>query len=131
MSDSMTFNAGKNIAIKTPAHEFEQTAAFYRDILKLPVHIEGSDSISFQFGIGYLWVDRMVHMSQAEVWLEIECENSEQAAQWLADNKVQRCDRVETLPDNVDGFWVVNPAGLVHLIHTGRQGAHRDSIADI
>jgi len=29
------FNAGKNIAMKVPAHEFEKTAIFYRDILGL------------------------------------------------------------------------------------------------
>ena len=36
-NEAPQFTAGKNIALKTPTHEFEKTVSFYRDVLKLPV----------------------------------------------------------------------------------------------
>ena len=29
---------------------------------------------------------------------------------------VVRCDEVEKLPPDLDGFWILNPAGIVHLV---------------
>jgi hypothetical protein len=29
---------------------------------------------------------------------------------------VVRCDEVEKLPPDLDGFWIMNPAGIVHLV---------------
>lgn len=42
--------AGKNIAIKVPLHRWEDTVAFYRDKVGLPVTRELDNSTGFEFG---------------------------------------------------------------------------------
>ena len=48
------FTAGSNIAIKVPAHEFDKTVMFYRDILGFEETDESSpgdmESATFSFG---------------------------------------------------------------------------------
>lgn len=39
------FRPGRNIAMKVPAHEYEQTAAFYRDVLEFR-ELGGADSVT-------------------------------------------------------------------------------------
>lgn len=116
------FRAGQNIAMKVPAHEFDATVAFYRDVVGLEQLETSESSIAFRFGGIRLWVDRCPQFSRAEVWLQMVTDDASKAAEYLNGKEVVRCDEIERLPEGFDGFWIVNPAGVVHLI-TGPQDA--------
>jgi len=53
--------------MKLPPHVFEQTVAFYRDILRLPIAENHEASVVVEFGAQSLWLDRVDHLSQAEI----------------------------------------------------------------
>ena len=114
------FEAGENIAIKVPAHEYDQTVSFYQDILGLErKNAKSTDEYHtavFKFGDKNLWVDRISSMSQAEIWLEIRTDNAEHAATYLDQCKVSRCDDIERLPEGFKGIWISGPSNIVHLI---------------
>ena len=57
--NSPNFSGGANIAIKCPYHTYEQTIAFYRDTLGLPLIEEEPEGCIFQFGPVRLWIDRV------------------------------------------------------------------------
>jgi hypothetical protein len=114
------FTPGNNIAIKVPAHEYEDTVIFYRDILRfeqleagLPDDI---DSTTFRFGDKHLWIDKTPGISQAEIWLEVIADDLDKAANYLHDKHCIRRDEIEPLPDNVKGFWISSPSNIIHLI---------------
>ncbi len=110
------FSGGVNIALKTPTHRFDAAVAFYRDVLGLPVLAADAASVSFRFGANRLWVDRCERLSQAEVWLELVTPDTKAAAARLAAAGVPRCDAVEPLPIDLDGFWIAAPGDVVHLV---------------
>ncbi len=110
------FKGGRNVAIKVPEHAFELTVAFYRDTLGLPLVYDAAGTKAFDFGPIRLWIDRMAHLAQAEMWLELIAPDTAKAAAHLAAAGVVRCDEVERLPPDLDGFWILNPAGIVHLV---------------
>jgi catechol 2,3-dioxygenase-like lactoylglutathione lyase family enzyme len=110
------FLGGPNVAIKVPAHAFEATVAFYRDTLGPAMVHDGPGTTAFDFGPIRLWIDRMAHLAQAEMWLEVVAPDTGAAARRLAAAGVVRCDEVEKLPPDLDGFWILNPAGVVHLV---------------
>ncbi len=116
----LKFEPGKNIAIKVPSHEYEQTVAFYRDILGLePAGLDSPDnyeSQSFKFGDKNLWIDSIPHISHAEIWLEIRTDDIERAAGYFEDRKVARRDAIESLPSDFAGFWISGPSNIIHLI---------------
>lgn len=112
----MTFRAGRNLAMKVPPHRWEETVAFYERTLGLPVRRREAASVVFDFGANVLWIDRVEHLSRAEVWLEVVADDVPGAAALLAKAGVVRCDAVEPLPEGFEGFWVVNPADIVHLV---------------
>src|SRR5262249_15712312 len=72
-----------NIAIKCPTHTYEQTVAFYRDTLGLPLIEEEKDGCIFQFGPNRLWIDSVPNLSHPDVWLELETNDTEAAASFL------------------------------------------------
>ena len=51
-ANNPNFSGGANIAIKCPYHTYEQTIAFYRDTLGLPLIEEEAEGCIFQFGPG-------------------------------------------------------------------------------
>ena len=116
------FEAGRNIAMKVPEHEYDATVAFYRDVLALPVlggPATGSTaSTRFDFGDKVLWVDRMAGFSQAEIWLEIVTDDVAAAAAHLARHGCVRRDGIEPLPEGFTGFWVSAPPNIIHLVTT-------------
>ncbi|MCG8641342.1 MAG: hypothetical protein MI862_16535 [Desulfobacterales bacterium] len=115
---SKIFEAGKNIAMKVPPHEYEATVAFYRDVIKL-VELTPNDEGStprFDFGGKILWIDRVEGFSQAEIWLEITSDNPAEAAEHFERNGIVRCDAIEPLPDDFNGFWILGPSNIVHLV---------------
>ena len=98
------FSGGANIAIKCPAHTYEQTIA------------EEQDGCIFQFGPNRLWIDRVPNLSQPDVWLELETNDTEAAAAYLKVNGVPRRDEVEQLREDFDGFFISAPSGVIHLV---------------
>jgi len=110
------FQGGPNIALKLPPSVFDDTLTFYRDTLRLPILKEHSPSQVFQFGQSLLWLDRVESLSQAEVWLQIVTNDTAAAREHLAQASVTRCDEIEELPEGFDGFWVLSPSSIVHLI---------------
>jgi len=107
--------------MKVPAPDFDATVAFYRDVLGLNVVEEGASgedyrSVVFQFGPVRLWVDEAKDFARPEVWFEIVCDDEEVAADHLASAGAIRRDDAEPLPKGFPGFWIANPAGVIHLI---------------
>ncbi|XHR28483.1 MAG: VOC family protein [Chthoniobacteraceae bacterium] len=111
-----TFTGGVNVAIKVPLHQYDATVAFYRDTLNLPLVEEEAEGCIFQFGPVRLWVDKAPNLARSDVWLELETSDTMSAARYLKNHGVPRCDELESLPEDFDGFYVSDPAGVVHLV---------------
>ncbi len=110
---------GVDVAMKVPPHQYKATISFYRDVVQLK-EIEGED-VSFELGPIRLWIDKVPTMSQAELWLEFMTPDFDRAAEHLEKVGVPRCDPIEPLPSSFRGGWILNPAGIVHLVReTGR-----------
>lgn len=116
MPANANFKGGRNIAMKTPPHQFDATVAFYRDTLGLQQIESLKPDIVFQFGSNQLWIDNVPGMSQAEIWLEVIAEDAHAAAEHLEANGVVRCDAIEPLPENMSAFWISSPAQIIHLV---------------
>jgi hypothetical protein len=114
------FKSGRNIAIKVPPEQFDQTVFFYRDILGYKQITISSpnpcDSVTFEYGDNQLWIDKVSSLSQAEIWLEIITDNIDQAVQYFENHKVVRRDEIESLPDDFKGFWISSPSNIIHLV---------------
>jgi len=115
-----SFIPGSNIAIKVPAHEYEATLAFYRDILgfeQIKVNTDNdSEGTRFQFGDKQLWIDKTPGLSQAEIWLEVITDDVDMASCYLHEQHCIRRDEIEPLPEGFKGFWVSSPSNIIHLI---------------
>ncbi len=105
---------GHNIAIKVPLYKWAETVAFYRDRVGLDVIEEQPDSIAFSFGHMTLWIDKVAHQSQVDVWLELFSDDPDKALATLGSPKR---DEIEPL-ENVHGHWTSDPAGTILLVHT-------------
>jgi hypothetical protein len=103
---------GKNIAIKVPKYKWDETVAFYRDQVGLKVTRELKESTGFAFGAITLWIDRVPHQSQTDVWIEMFDDDPDAALQALGS---PRRDELEPLTDVV-GHWTCDPAGTVILV---------------
>jgi catechol 2,3-dioxygenase-like lactoylglutathione lyase family enzyme len=114
--DGPQFSGGANIAIKCPAHTYEETVAFYRDTLALPLIEEEADGSIFQFGPNRLWIDKVANLSHPDIWLEIETNDTEAASSFLKIHGIARRDEVENLREDFNGFFISDPAGTVHLV---------------
>ena len=110
------FGAGPNLAMKVPEPVYEETCAFYRDVVGLPLVREAPATTVFAFGAVKLHIDRCPQMSQAEIWLQVTSTDTAAAAGHLTAAGVARCDAIEPLPQGFDGFWISSPAGIIHLI---------------
>lgn len=115
------FEAGRNIAMKIPTHEYRATVRFYRDVLGLKeVTPDGpGNTPRFAFGDKVLWLDCVPGMSQAEIWLEIVTSDADGAARHLEGQGCHRRDDIEPLPDGMAAFWVSSPSNIIHLISEG------------
>jgi catechol 2,3-dioxygenase-like lactoylglutathione lyase family enzyme len=114
----IVFRPGKNIAMKIPTHEYEDTVCFYRDVLGLKEISTGEsgDTPRFDFGGKVLWLDCVAGISQSEIWLEIVSNDIDQAAAYLEAQGCHRRDEIERLPDGFKGFWVSSPSNIIHLV---------------
>ena len=119
MSTTAEFTGGRNIAMKVPPHVWDATVRFYRDVASLNV-IEHApttpQSVCFYFGANRLWIDRVDGLSQAEVWLDLSTPDVGAAARHLESAGVVRRDEIEPLPEGFEGFWVQNPASIIHIV---------------
>ena len=117
MSDkTLNFRGGRNVAMKLPPHQYEAMVKFYRDTLGLEVKQTSDNSHAVDYGPIRLWLDRCPKASQAELWLDIGTNNTKAAAKHLEAQGVLRCDAIEELPKNFDGYWIANAAGIVHIV---------------
>ena len=114
--DGPQFSGGANIAIKCPSHTYEQMVAFYRDTLTVPLIEEEPDGCIFQFGPNRLWIDKVPNLIHPDFWLEIETNDTEAAAAVLKVHGVTRRDEVENLREDFNGFFISDPAGVIHLV---------------
>lgn len=103
---------GRNIAIKVPLYRWDETVAYYRDRVGLEIVRVLDDSIGFRFGEMTLWIDRVAHQSQGDVWLELFTDDPDGA---LAALGSPRRDELEPLT-GVTGHWTSDPAGTVLLV---------------
>lgn len=114
------FRPGRNMAMKVPAHEYERTVAFYRDVLgfeSLPAPADSATATTrFRFGEQVLWIDRVAGISQAEIWLEIVADDVETAARHLEAADCSRRDEIEALPTGAGAFWISSPCNIIHLV---------------
>lgn len=116
----LRFSAGRNIAMKVPSHEYSRTVEFYKDVIGLPLIDREAESVIFQFGDKRLWIDREDQISRAEIWLEIVTNDVESAEKHLRNKGVIRRNRIEELPEGFEGFWITNPADIIHLVSSDR-----------
>jgi len=103
---------GRNIAVKVPQWKWEETVAFWRDRVGLPVHKATAGSVAFTFGPMILWIDRVERQSQVDLWLELVTDDPAAAVAQLGG---PLRDELEPL-DGVDGHWTSDPAGVVLLV---------------
>lgn len=92
----LEFEPGKNIAMKIPAHEYENTVRFYGDVLRFK-ELTGSgenDTPKFEFGDKVLWLDCMPGLTQSEIWLEVVASNVEEASDYLKEQGCYRRDEM-------------------------------------
>jgi uncharacterized protein (TIGR02246 family) len=109
------FAGGSDIAIKVPRYRFEAMVAFYRDVVGLPSLGREGDSESFRFGSIRLWLDRVDHQSQTDVWLSLFTDDPDGAFAWLQAQGVPAREEVEPLGD-FPGHWVSDPAGVILIV---------------
>ncbi|WAE51919.1 VOC family protein [Stutzerimonas frequens] len=115
-----TFQPGRNMAMKVPAHEYASTVAFYRETLRpkelTPSDADGEQTPRFAFGDKVLWLDRVAGISQAEIWLEVVTDDLDAAADFLQHRHCARRDEIEPLPDGFRAFWISSPTNIIHLV---------------
>lgn len=112
MMEDRIMRPGNNIAIKVPLYQWDSTVAYYRDRVGLEVSRILDDSVGFSFGDMTLWIDRVPHQGQSDVWLELFTDDPDGALERLGSPKR---DELEPL-DTVTGHWTSDPAGTVLLI---------------
>jgi len=114
------FSPGKNIALKSPVHEYASVIRFYNEILSLEQLDNHSadpfESVCFAFGDKLLWVDKIAGISQSEVWLEIIASDLEAAQDYLRQEGCHIRNEIESLPATVQGFWLSSPSNIIHLV---------------
>lgn len=113
---SSKYSGGRNIAMKVPPHQYDATVRFYRDVLGLKPLQNHPPEVGFEFGSCQLWIDRVTALSQAELWLEIVTDDVPAAAEHFGQEGVVRCDDIERLPEGFNGFWISNPASIIHIV---------------
>lgn len=114
MNDRIRFTAGASIAMKIPAHEYDRTVEFYRDVIGLPVLRESETSLVLAFGDKQLWLDRIEHFERAEIWLELKTDDAPRARELLLERGVVAPEDISE--HGTGGFWVSSPCKVIHLV---------------
>jgi predicted enzyme related to lactoylglutathione lyase len=114
------FEGGVNVALKIPLAKYDQTIAFYRDILQLDVKEVKMDhptvlrTHQVTFGPMVLWLDCVPSSTHSEAWLEINCKDVPASAKYFRSHETVFCDEIESLPDGM--HWIMDPAGTVFIL---------------
>jgi predicted enzyme related to lactoylglutathione lyase len=114
------FEGGINIAVKIPKSKYDNTVAFYRDILKLEVEEKPIDNPTVsrthqvKFGNNIMWLDCVDNYTHSETWLELNVPEVDIATKYLNSRGVETCDELEQLPANM--HWITDPAGTVFIV---------------
>jgi predicted enzyme related to lactoylglutathione lyase len=114
------FSGGINIAIKIPKRKYDETVAFYRDILNLsveekPINIPTvTRTHEVKFGPNTVWLDCVDNYTHSEVWLELRTPDVASAATYLESKGINTCDEIEEIPK--DMHWIMDPAGTVFIV---------------
>ena len=117
------FKGGVNIAIKIPKSKYEQTVAFYRDILQLEVSEKPitnptvSRTHEVKFGNNVVWLDCVDNYTHSQVWLELRTPDVQQATEYLQSKGIHTCDELEEIP--AEAHWIMDPAGTVFILDKG------------
>jgi predicted enzyme related to lactoylglutathione lyase len=122
------FEGGVNIAIKIPKRKYEETVAFYRDVLKLEVEEQAIDNPTVsqthqvKFGNNVVWLDCVDNYAHPQVWLELKTNAIDEATAYLKRNGTETCDELEQIPENM--HWITDPAGTVLILneHEKKEG---------
>lgn len=115
------FNGGRNIAIKIPKNKYEETVAFYCDVLKLEVEEKPIDIPTVSkthrvtFGNNTLWLDCVDNYTHSETWLELKTTDVDKATGYLKSKGIEPCDELEEIPDSM--HWIMDPAGTVFILN--------------
>lgn len=118
--EELRFEGGPNIAIKIPAPAYEKTIHFYRDILLLETeekildHPTITKTTKVKFGENTLWLDYMESITAPMIWLEINSNEIEIAAQYFQINDIPIQDDLEKIPKGT--HWIKDPAGNVFIL---------------
>jgi len=116
-----TFTGGVNIAIKIPKRKYEETVAFYRDILNLKVvekpitNQTVSRTHQVDFGQNIIWLDCVDNYTHSEVWLELKTPEVEKSTAYLKSRGINTCDELEQIPEGV--HWIMDPAGTPLILN--------------
>ena len=119
-NSNIKFNGGVNIALKIPKYKYEETVAFYRDVLKLEVKEDPIDNPtvsrthSVVFGPNTVWLDCVDNYTHSEAWLEIQTPDVEKATEYLRSKGITTNDEFEQIPK--DMHWITDPAGTVMIM---------------
>lgn len=117
---NLSFSGGINIAIKIPKSKYEQTVAFYKDILKLEVTEKPIDNPTVsrthevKFGGNIVWLDCVDNYTHSETWLELRTNSIPAATDYLKSKGIDTCDELEEIPE--DMHWIQDPAGTVMIL---------------
>lgn len=117
---NLRFEGGLNIAVKIPKAKYDQTVAFYREILKLDVEERYistptvSKTHKVKFGPNTMWLDCVDNYTHSETWLELNVNDIEKATDYLHTNGVATCDELEKIPESM--HWIMDPSGTVFIM---------------
>ncbi|WDF70275.1 glyoxalase [Sphingobacterium oryzagri] len=116
----INFSGGVNMAMKIPPEKYEETVAFYRDILLLDVeevaidHPGVTSTHRLTFGASTLWLDCVPDAQDAQIWLEVLTPDVERATRYLETNGIHPQDELEEISPSM--HWIKDPAGNVLLL---------------
>ena len=114
------FEGGINIAIKIPKNKYEETVAFYRDILRFEVEERPiknptvSRTHKVKFGNNTVWLDCVDNYTHSETWLELTTANVDESTKYLQSKGIGTRDELEEIP--ADMHWISDPAGTVFIL---------------
>jgi hypothetical protein len=114
------FEAGINIALKIPKSKYDDTVAFYRDVLLMEtkeIEIDNptvSRTHQVSFGNNILWLDCVDNYTHVETWLELKTPDVEEAIDFLKSKGISTYDEFEKIPENM--HWIMDPAGTVFIL---------------
>ncbi|PRD48672.1 VOC family protein [Sphingobacterium haloxyli] len=114
------FKGGVKIVMKIPAEKYDETVAFYRDVLlfdvqELPItHPTVLATHRLAFGQNILQLDCVKGLTDSRIWLEVCTEDVESATNYLRVNDVTIRDEEEDIDPSM--HWIEDPAGNIFLL---------------